>query len=263
MKKILVALVLLFSIFSNANAFDRKGFSPTAPFSVFSTFSADSLNQNKVALDMNFEFTNDPQIQRTNLNISYGLTNNVEVSLNLPYNLVYHNSINTSGAEDLNFGIKHRFIEETTFTPAVAYLLFVSGDFGSKDFSTEGGIGGGLIVTKKVGPVRAHGNLLYFRPEKYGMKETWNINLGSELNVSYNSTLLFEIIGRKAIDKGKIDLIEWRLGYRVKVNDFSYTTVGAGFDIRNRTPDLRLMFGITFVLPKEKQRYKKIVDTND
>lgn len=264
MKRLIFFLILFILIFIyQAHAFDRKGFSPTAPFSIISTFSAESPKQNQIAIDMGFEFTHDPDIKRLNLNLSYGLTDRVEIITNLPYNLSYHNSVNDSGIEDINFGFKHRIIDETTYLPAFAYLFYISGDIGEEAFSTRGGIGGGLIITKKLGPVKAHGNLIYFYPEKEGFKETWNINLGSELNVSYNSKILFEIIGRKAIDKNKIDLVEWRLGYRVKVTDFSYSTVSAGFDIKNRNPDIRLMFGVSLVLPYEKGKSKRIIKDAD
>lgn len=263
MKRLIIFSIFVLILSSNAYSFDRKGFLPTAPFSVISTFSAESPKQNQVAIDFGFEFANDPDIKRTNLNLSYGLTNNVEIIANLPYNLSYHNSLNDNGAEDINFGFKHRVIDETTYLPAFAYMLYVSGDLGNDEFSTEGGIGGGFIVTKKVGPVKAHGNLIYFRPDKEGLKETWNMNLGSELKVSYNSSILFEVIGRKAINKNKIDLLEWRLGYRVRITDISYTTVSTGFDIKNRTPDVRFMFGISVVLPSEKNKFRRIVEDND
>ncbi|GAB6183944.1 hypothetical protein [Thermodesulfovibrio hydrogeniphilus] len=263
MKRIFLCLILSLIFCSQTDAFDRKGFSPTAPFSVLSTFSADSPKQNQVALGIDYELATDPDIKRVNLNVSYGLTNNFELILNLPYNLSYKDYSKSSGAEDLNFGFKHRILEETTFTPAIAYMLFASGDFGKEAFSTAGGIGGGFIVSKKVGPVQAHGNLIYFRPEKEGFKEIWKLNLGAELKVSYNSQMLFEIIGRKAVDKNKIDLLEWRLGYRIKITDFSYTTVGVGFDIKNRNPDTRFMFGVSVILPPEKRKYKKVVDDVD
>ncbi|MEN2995232.1 MAG: hypothetical protein ABDH19_07815 [Thermodesulfovibrio sp.] len=263
MKKTVFFVIFIFVLSSNSYAFDKKGFSPTAPFSVISTFSAESPRQNQVAIDFSFEVASDPDIKRTNLNISYGLTNNVEILGNFPYNLSYNNSLNSNGAEDINFGFKHRVINETTYLPAFAYMLYVSGPLGNDEFTTEGGFGGAFIVTKKVGPVKAHGNLIYFKPSKEGLKEIWNLNIGSELRVSYNSIILLEIIGRKAIDKNKIDLIEWRLGYRVRVTDFSYTNVSTGFDIKNNSPDFRFMFGISLVLPGEKPYFKGIVKDTD
>jgi len=263
MKRFIVLIIFILISFSQANAFDRKGFSPTAPFSVFSTFSTESPRQNQIAIDLGLELTNNPDIKRTNLNISYGLTDKVEIIANLPYNFSYRNSFNEQGAEDINLGFKHRIVKETLYLPAFAYLLFVSGDLGKEQFSTGGGFGGGFIVSKKVGPVMAHGNIIYFNPSKSNLKELWNINLGSELKVSYNSKILLELIGRKSLEKNKIDLLEWRLGYRVKVTDFSFTTVGIGFDVKKRTPDMRFMFGISVVLPKEKKKLKRIVEDVD
>ncbi|MEN2986606.1 MAG: hypothetical protein ABDH16_08140 [Thermodesulfovibrionaceae bacterium] len=261
MRKIINIFFIFVLFFSTSvYAFDRKGFSPTSPYSVFSTFSAETPKQNQLATDFSFEFATDPDIKRLNLNISYGLTNRLEVIANLPYNLSYQNSKNKNGSEDLNLGFKHRLLDETRYLPAFAYLLYLSGDLGKEEFSTQGGFGGGIIVTKKLGPVTAHGNLIYFNPFKKGFKDTWSLNLSSELKVSYNSAVLFEIIGRKAIDKDKIELIEWRVGYRIKVTDISYTTVGVGFDIKNRSPDARFLFGVSVILPKEKRKLKKVVE---
>ncbi len=263
MKRLGVGLIFILLLSSTAYSFDRKGFTPTAPYSVLSTFSAETPMQNQIAIGLDYDLTTDPDRSRLNLNISYGLTESAEILLNLPYNLYYRNSSKMNGAEDLNIGLKHRIIDETTFTPAIAYLLFASGDLGKDEFSTEGGVGAGFIVTKKIGPFKAHGNIIYFRPEKEVFRETWNINLGAELSVSYNSKLLFEIIGRKAIDRSKIDLVEWRIGYRIRITEFSYTTVGFGFDVKNRNPDMRFMFGISAILPPYKGIHKKIVDEVD
>lgn len=255
-----ILLILIISLSLPCYAFDRKGFSPTSPYSVFSTFSVDSPKQNEVAIDLGFDISREPDIKRINLNLSYGLTDNIEIISGLPYVFKYSNAFDERGFEDINFGFKHRFINESTYLPALAYLIYVSGEVGNEKLSSAGGLGGGLIVSKKIGPLKAHGNLVYFKPNKEILKETWGLNLGTELLVSHNSKLLFEIIGRKAIDRNKIDLLEWRLGYRIKITDFSYSTAGMGFDIKDRNPDMRFMFSISFVLPKEKSKIKKIVE---
>ncbi len=253
-----IFILLFILLLSPCYAFDRKGFSPTSPFSVFSTFSSESPRQNQVVIDLGLDISREPNIKRVNLNLSYGLTDKVEIITSIPYVFKYSNSFDEKGFEDINFGFKHRFIDETTYLPAFAYLLYVAGDIGREQFSSEGGFGGGIVVSKKIGPLKTHGNLLYFKPSREKLKDTWNLNLGTELLISYNSKLLFEIIGRKAIDKNKIDLLEWRVGYRIKITDFSYSTVGIGFDIKNRNPDMRFMFSISFLLPTEKTKIKKI-----
>ncbi|MCX8033959.1 MAG: hypothetical protein N3A00_01405 [Thermodesulfovibrio sp.] len=255
-----IFLVLFVFLSLPCHAFDRKGFSPTSPFSVFSTFLADSPKQNQLAIDLGFDISREPDVKRINLNLSYGLTDKIEIIAGLPYVFKYSNAFDERGFEDINFGFKHRFIDETVYLPAVAYLVYVSGEIGNEKFSSEGGLGGGIIISKKIGPVKTHGNIIYFRPNREVLKETWNLNFGTELLISHNSKILFEIIGRKAIDRNKIDLLEWRLGYRIRITDFSYSTVGMGFDIKDRNPDMRFMFSISFVLPKEKSKIKKIVE---
>lgn len=250
----------LIVLISPCYSFDRKGFSPTSPFSVFSTFSAESPRQNQLAFDLGFDVSREPDIKRINLNLSYGLTDKVEIISGLPYVFKYSNSFHEKGFEDMNFGFKHRFTDESTYLPALAYIIYLSGEIGNEKFSSGGGWGGGAILTKKLGPVKAHGNLLYFKPSNNGFKETWNINFGTELMISYDSKMLLELIGRKAIDKNKIDLLEWRIGYRIKVSDYSYTTLGAGFDIKNRNPDMRVLFSISFIFPREKIVTKRITE---
>lgn len=255
-----IFIFLFILLLSPCYSFDRKGFSPTSPFSVFSTFSAESPKQNQVAIDLGFDMSIEPNIKRVNLNLSYGLTDKLEIITGLPYVFKYSNAFDERGFEDINFGFKHRFLNETVYLPAFAYLFYISGEVGNEKFSAEGGLGGGILVSKKIGPLKTHGNILYFKPNRELLKETWNLNLGTELLVSHNSKLLFEIIGRKAVDKNKIDLLEWRIGYRIKISDFSYSTVGMGFDVKNRNPDMRFMFSMSFLLPKEKTKIKKIVE---
>jgi hypothetical protein len=258
MRITIVIIILL--LLSPCYAFDRKGFSPTSPFSVFSTFSSESPKQNQVAIDLGFDISEEPDMKRVNLNLSYGLTDRIEIIAGLPYVFQYANSFKERGFEDINFGFKHRFIDETVYLPALAYLLYISAEIVNEKFSSEGGFGGGVVVSKKIGPLKTHGNLIYFKPNRENLKNLWLLNVGTELLVSYNSRILLEIVGRKALDRNKIDLIEWRLGYRIKITDFSYSTVSMGFDIKNRNPEMRFMFNISFVLPKEKNKIKKITE---
>lgn len=258
LRVLLLSVIPLFLI-SNSYAFDRKGFSPTAPFGIFSTFSTDSPRQNQVAIDVGIDITREPNMNRLNLNISYGLIDNIEIIAGLPYIFKYSNSFEQKGFEDIKFGIKHRIIEESTYLPSLGYLVYVAGESGKEEFSTEGGLGGGIILSKKIGPFKTHGNILYFKAGKKELNESWNLNLATELLLSYNSKMLLEILGRKSIETNKIDLLEWRFGYRVKITDFSYSTLGIGFDIKNRNPDMRFIFSISFVLPKDKPNFKRIV----
>lgn len=261
-------LFLLFSTFcfflsvlcllSSAHAFDVKGLQPLPPNGVFSTFSAESLKQNNVGFGLSVEKSYDPNFYRTVFNLAYGIHDKFEMNITLPYVAEWENKVD--GYEDMSFGVKHRIINEGGYWPAIAYILTVSTPSGKDDFTTEGRIGGGLLVTKKVGPFRGHFNAFYSKPDKNGLKDEYAVNLGAELSVTHDSKVLAEIIGKKNYFKNKMDMLEWRLGYRIATTEYLYTTIGAGFDIKNRTPDCRLMFSVSVILPIEKKKIQKIYE---
>lgn len=251
----LVIFSIIFFATSAHASFDIKGLQPLAPFGVFSTFSAESLRQNEIGIGLSFEKSAEPTINRTFLQLAYGLHNKFELNFTLPY--VFSSKSYPSGFEDFTIGVKHRLISESKYSPALAYIVMASAHSGKRELSTEGGIGAGIILTKKVGPFKGHLNLLYNKPEESGLKDQYLMNIGSELAVTHSSKILFEVTGRKNYFRNKLDLLEWRLGYRVKTADYIYTSIGAGFDIKNRTPDYRLLFSISVILPKEKKIIKE------
>jgi hypothetical protein len=46
----------------------------------------------------------------------------------------------------------------------------------------------------------------------------------------------------------------------LKTADLIYTTFGVGFDLKNRDPETRVMFSVTFLSPKEKKKIQKIYE---
>ncbi|HTZ17661.1 MAG TPA: hypothetical protein VMB78_04405, partial [Dissulfurispiraceae bacterium] len=224
----------------------------------FSTFSAESLKQNQVALSIELERSIGPDFYRTTLKGAYGLHDKFEVIFSLPY--VFADKGLGDGVEDVSFGIIHRVVDESAYLPAIAYLLTVSTPSANEAISTDGRVGGGLLLTKKVGPFKGHLNLLYIVPQRHDLNDEYDINIGSELALTHNTTVLAELIGRKDFFKNKLDFLEWRLGYRITSNDNIFTTIGAGFNIENRTPDLRLLFSVGVVLPFQKARIQKVYE---
>ena len=250
---------LLLSIFlSPAEAFDIKGLQPVPPYGVFSTFSAESLKQNQVGVSLELERSVHPDFYRTTLKGSYGLHDSFEVLFSVPY--VSINRDGSDGLEDVSFGVKHRLLDEADYWPAIAYLLTVSAPMEDESISTNGRVGGGLIFTKKVGPFKGHLNFLYLKPQKTDLNDEYDVNIGTELAITHKMTLLAELIGRKDFYKEKLNFLEWRLGYRIANSDNIFTTIGAGFNIKNRTPDLRLLFSVSAVLPFQKTRIQKVYE---
>ncbi|MCX7913236.1 MAG: hypothetical protein N2511_01480 [Thermodesulfovibrionales bacterium] len=255
MKKLLLFFFLSIFLFNPPKilaSFDAKGLQPLPPYGVFSTLSAETLKQNEIGFGFGIEKSSEPNFNRVYLQTAYALHDKFEINLTIPY--VFNLTNGASGFEDFSLGIKHRLVNESKYSPAVAYLLIISVNTGKQNLSTEGGFGGGLLLTKKVGPFKGHLNLLYTKPERSGLKDQYLFNIGSELAITHKSQILAEIISRKNYFKNKLDLLEWRLGYRVKTGEDVYTNIGAGFDIKNRTPDYRLLFLISFIFPKQKAK---------
>jgi hypothetical protein len=260
MKKCLVSFILCLALISTGSveAFEIKGLQPVPPYGVFSTFSAESLKQNQVGVSVEMERSDGPDFYRSTLKGAYGLHDKFEVMFSLPY--VWGNKAGEDGIEDVSFGAKHRLLSESDYLPAFAYLLTVSTPSDNNQISTDGRVGGGLIFTKKVGPFKGHMNLLYIVPGNRELHDEYDVNLGAEIAITHSSKVLAEIVGRKDFDKKKLNLLEWRLGYRIANSDNVYTTLGAGWDIKNRTPDFRLLFSVSVILPLQKPKIQKVYE---
>jgi len=249
---------LLFLIFSHAEAFDVKGLQPVGPYGVFSTFSTETLKQNEVAFNLELERSVHPDFYRTTLKGAYGLHDKFELLFSAPY--VFADKGLGDSIEDVSFGLIHRVVNESVYLPAMAYMLTVSIPSSNEALSTDGRVGGGLLLTKKIGPFKGHLNLLYISPGRHDLHNEYDVNVGSELAVTHNTTVIAELIGRKDFYKSKVDFLEWRLGYRIANNDKIFTTLGAGFNIENRGPNLRLLLSVGVVLPLQKAKIQKVYE---
>jgi hypothetical protein len=162
----------------------------------------------------------------------------------------------------MSIGIKHRFFDEGKYGPSVAYLISASLDSGKNDFSTEGSIGGGIIVSKRVGPVTGHVNLLYFRPGTSRFKDDITFAAGLDFSAAHSFKILAELYGKKSYS-GKVDRLEARFGYRLVTAENLFTTIGAGFDFKNRSPEYRLLLSLTYLFPPELKKIKRIYEQEE
>ena len=103
-------------------------------------------------------------------------------------------------------------------------------------------------------------NLFYEKTGTKKLKNEVTFLAGLDFSAAHNFKLLSELVVRKGHDSSDIDLIEGRLGYRIKTTDSIYTSFGAGFDFKRRDPQTRLMFTVTFVTPPEKKKIKKLYE---
>jgi hypothetical protein len=258
MRKCLILFVItLLSLCGKTHGFEIKGLQPVDPYGVFSTFSADSLSKGKVAVSTGAEISVDPDFYRLLFKTAYGIIDNVELNMTIPF---VFGSASVDAFEDISLGFKHRFFEEGKYGPSLAYIITASIPSGRDEISTNGRYGAGFIMSKRVGPVNGHINLFYLEPGTGQLDEEISLLAGLDFAAAHNFKILAELYCKKSHESEKIDMIEGRFGYRIKTTDFIYTTLGAGFDFKNRNPESRIMFFVTFLSPPEKKEVKKIYE---
>ena len=249
-------LILLFPC-ENSYGFELTGLKPVDPYGIFSTFSAESVSKGKAAFSTGAEVLIDPDFYRFVFKAAYGVTDNVELSMTIPYDF---GSDTKDGFEDIALGFKHRFFEEGKYGPSLAYILNASIPSGQGDLTTDGSFGIGLIVSKRVGPINGHLNFIYENPGDGKLDDEISFLAGLDFAAAHNFKILAELYCKTSHISGKVDTLEGRIGYRIKTTDSIYTTFGAGFDLKNRSPETRIMFSVTFLSPSEKQKIKKIYE---
>lgn len=258
MKKYLLLAVFFFANFIMAGycqGADLSGLQPPAPYGVFSTMSASSPPRGKAAFALAVERSGEPNFWRFATNLAYGITNSVEFSASIPY---VDNS--DSGLEDIAFGVKHRFFDEGKYGPSIAYLFTFSVASGVSERSTGGRAGGGIIVSKRVGPVNGHLNLFYALPFDSALKDELRFSAGIDFSASHDFQILGELYGRSSHFSDELDELEARFGYRFAIRELTFTTIGVGFDIKDRSPEYRIIASLTWIFPREKKTINRIYE---
>lgn len=251
-------LFILFILQGTSYGFDVKGLQPVDPYGVFSAFSAESLPRGKAAVSAGAELSVDPDFYRLTFKTALGITDSIELEMTVPYDFGADNS--GDGFEDVALGIKHRFLDEAKYGLSMAYILTGSIPSGRYELSTEGSYGMGIVMSKRVGPVNGHLNFFYSEPGTTRLRNETSLLAGLDFAAAHNFKLLSELVCRKSYFSNKIDSIEGRFGIRMKTTDYIYTSFGAGFDFKNRNPETRILFTVTFLTPSEKKKIKKIYE---
>lgn len=260
MKRLFVLILVCVLSPDPLQAFDVSGLQPLAPNGVFSTFSAEGLPSGKSSFELGFERSGEPDFYRYGLRAAFGLSDNLELNLMVPY---VHNFEDVDGIEDVAIGLKHRFYEEGRYGPSVAYILSASVPSGKDELSTDGRVGLGLIVSKRLGPVNGHLNAFFVKPGKGSLEEEITLAAGFEFSAAHNFEFLGELIARKGHFTKAYKQIEARFGYRLRTSDSIYTTIGVGFDLKNRSPEYRILFSVNFTTPHEKRKIRKIIEQEE
>ncbi len=223
--------------------------SPIAPYGLFSTFSAETLKKNTSAYMLGLERSIEPDYYISRFALAYGITDKIEFGLSIPY--VIEEA--TDGFGDASFGFKYRLIDEGRYGPSLTAMIYLSPPTGSNSLSADGRFGAGGFITKKIGPLTTHLNLIYTKPFSSSLKDEIVITGGFDFSASRNFAIIADLYSRS----DSFDLIEGRFGYRLKTTEYIYTTIGIGMDLKNRRPEYRLFFSVS-ILPFKKERREEI-----
>jgi len=244
-----VFLVSIFFMIVNAHAIETKGLQPVQPNGVFSSFSAHTLSGGAFALGLDYEHAIDINYDRLTLKSGFGLTDEAEVLVTVPYVMDWEER---DGFEDTSFGFKHRVFSEEYYGPSVAYLLKGSIPSGRSLFSTDGSVGGGLIVSKKIGPFSSNLNMTYSEPFKKSLNEQIELIAGFTLSASHDFDIIAEFYALDPYDSKHFDTMEVKFGYRLRTTDYIRTVVGVGYDLLDRLPEFKVMISFNLLFDRSR-----------
>ena len=238
-------------------SFDLYGIQPTASNGIFSVFSAETVPAKVYSLELSAEQSIEPHYYRVILKGAYGLSDDLELLFSLPYVLSHEHA--GDGLEDFSFAFRYRIIRERIFGPSFTLLANAALPSGNAPYTTDGRFGGGIIVSKRIGPFSGHLNVLFSKPGKGSLHDELLFGGGITFNATHNSWILGEVTARRGPFTTAFDQVEYRIGYRLMTTESIYTTIGAGMDLKNRTPEYRFMLSVSFTKP-QKKKIKKIYE---
>jgi len=240
-------------------AADLSGHQPASPYSVFSTYSADSPSKGRSVVALSIEKAGSPDYWRYSSQMAMAITNSIEFGLNIPY---VDNGV--SGLEDIAITLKHRFFDEGRYGPSVAYLL--TGSFASRNdtLSTKGRGGGGLIFSKRLGPVKGHLNGFYTVPWDKDLEDEIRVSAGLDFAASHDFKILAELYAVKShYSKEKVDQREARIGYRFIHNRDLFYTIGVGVGLEEEAPEYRIMASLSILFPRSARPPRRVFEEEE
>ncbi len=245
----LIALLPLRAMAANP----LEGYVSPSPYRVISVVTADTPAQGEYAVEFTIEQAGSPDFYRYQTRVVTGIWDNLEMGVNIPY---FHGD--RSSFEDVTFGAKHRVLDESSHMFSGAYQISMSMPMREDVNSTEGSVGTGMILSKRVGPVRGHFNLFYKEQFDEKMDDEWRSGIGFEFSASRGLKILAEIYGMKPRDsKNDKYFSEARFAYRFEDEDVIYSMVGVGIGLNEDSPDYRFFASVSMLFNRQDLRYNE------
>ncbi|HXX57536.1 MAG TPA: hypothetical protein VEI96_06010, partial [Thermodesulfovibrionales bacterium] len=85
---------------------------------------------------------------------------------------------------------------------------------------------------------------------------------GFDFAAARSVKILGELYAKKSYS-GSLDRLELRFGTRILTTENIFTTLGAGYDLKNRSPEYRILFSVSYLFPLKKKEIEKIEEGGD
>ncbi len=224
----LLLCLLLIGIFSPSVLFAQEGVMPTDSDDSFTAISAYPVGLKAGSIDMQIDRPLKPSYWSWRLGLSYGLLSTTEFMVNVPYAFDYDDQ---NGFQDITLALKQVLVYEKRYNPSVS--LIVSHSFeGKEGISTGGAYGGGVLVTKKLGPFVGNINFLYFHPVEKSFEDEYQVRIGGNISVSHDFRTIVDVLVKKSFYANEIDHVQTRIGYAVSLSPVVTGYGGFGYDLK-------------------------------
>ncbi len=247
MKKAALSLSIFLCLLpSVAAAFDLDLVRPQSPYGGFFAYSAETIPKGDFAVGYSLERSQKPDFYRQVVGGAYGLGNRADLTLDAGFVNGYHGQ---GGFEDIGAAFKYRLLDEGRYAPAVAAMAFGYAPTGRDTVSWGGGVGGGVALTRTLGPLTANLDAIITNPGQSGLHNEFDFLGSLGFPIAHGATILSEFQVRKEAYSGRVDLSEVRFGYRI-MSDKLYSALGLGFGLKERHPQFRLIISVGALLGK-------------
>ncbi|MFC1769870.1 hypothetical protein ACFLZI_02285 [Nitrospirota bacterium] len=251
MKKIVYLLLFLcFAVGSPALALDSTVYVSPAPLGLFSTSSTDTPGFNEYYIGFGMERAENPDYYRYTLSVAYGVSEKLELGLNLPY---IKDELNSP--EDMRLALKYRVFGKGRNAFSGGYMFTISPSWESDDYSAGGSYGSAILATKRLGPFKGLANLHFRKYWDQDFDDELRFMAGFIFSASRELDVLAEYYSIKRQSDDTPFLSEARFGYRFSSDHDLYASVGVGVGLNEPSPSYRLLGSLSYILPNDGIKY--------
>jgi len=244
-------------------------FRPIADTGGFTLFSTNTLEKNQLALEISADLIEPAGYNGKGLDqktisykLDYGLLDFIQVGVEIPYTWWQVDEVpfKSKGLDDINLGVKVKFLDESEYMPSIGAVGFISLTTGdkSKGLGTKRPDGGFKLIASKnlISSLSANINIGFIgvgRTSDIPLRNEFTYGAGIDYEIYKGLNAIAEIAGstNRYIRQG-VDPLEFFGGLRFSYYDIFYTSLGVRKGFNNASPDWGVLGSISFKWPKVK-----------